>query len=74
MTDLLDKAVEAVRGMPPETQETIAQAMLDLMNLGAPSEIPADDLQDVLAGLDEIGRGELATNEEIKAAFRRFER
>nr|WP_276081542.1 hypothetical protein [Methylobacterium sp. GC_Met_2] len=60
--------------MPPETQETIAQAMLDLMNLGAPSEIPADDLQDVLAGLDEIGRGELATNEEIKAAFRRFER
>ncbi|MCJ2050800.1 hypothetical protein [Methylobacterium sp. J-070] len=73
MTDLLDKAVEAVRRMPPDTQETIAQAMLDLAGLGATVEIDPDDLQDVLAGLDEIARGDIATDEEVKSAFRQFE-
>ena len=72
-TDLLDKAVEAVRRMPPDTQETIAQAMLDLAGLGATVEIDPDDLQDVLAGLDEIARGDIATDEEVKSAFRQFE-
>lgn len=73
MIDLRDKAVEAVRRMPLDTQETIAQAMLDLISLGATVEIDSEDLQDVLAGLDEIGRGDIATDEEVKAAFRRFE-
>lgn len=73
MTDLRDKAVEAVRRMPLDTQETIAQAMLDLISLGATVEIDSEDLQDVLAGLDEIGRGDIATDEEVNAAFRRFE-
>jgi len=73
MTDLRDKAVEAVRRMPLDTQETIAQAMLDLISLGATVAIDSEDLQDVLAGLDEIGRGDIATDEEVKAAFRRFE-
>jgi len=73
MIDLRDKAVEAVRRMPLDTQETIAQAMLDLISLGATVAIDSEDLQDVLAGLDEIGRGDIATDEEVKAAFRRFE-
>ena len=73
MADLRDKAVEAVRRMPLDIQETIAQAMLDLISLGATVEIDSEDPQDVLDGLDEIGRGDIATDEEVKAAFRRFE-
>lgn len=72
VTDLLEKAVETVRRMPPEAQDAIAQAMLDMAQVGAPSEIDPDHLKDVLEGLDEIAHGDIASPEEVEAAFRRF--
>jgi predicted transcriptional regulator len=74
VTELLEKAVEAVRRMPPDAQDAIAQAMLDMARPDAPGDIDPNHLQDVLDGLDEIARGEIATHEEVEAAFRRFER
>ncbi|MCJ2126885.1 hypothetical protein [Methylobacterium sp. J-077] len=72
MTDLLEKAVETVRRMPPEAQDAIAQAMLDMAQVDAPSEIDPNHLKDVLEGLDEITRGDIASPEEVEAAFSRF--
>ena len=74
MTDLLEKALEAVRRMPPADQDAIAQAMLSMAHLGEAENVSEEDWQDVLAGLAEIERGEIATPEEVDAAFRSFGR
>lgn len=74
MTKLLEKALEAVRQLPPESQDEIARAMLNLAKEGEPEEIDPAHLPAVLEGLAQAKRGEFATDAEIEAAFRRFER
>jgi hypothetical protein len=75
MTKLLEKALEAVRRLPPDSQDHIALAMLSLSaNDGEPEKIDPADLPAVLEGLARARRREFATDAEIEAAFRRFER
>ena len=69
MTELLEKAVEAVRQMPPEQQDAIARWMLNLSDDDAPEPLDADDLAAIEDGLAQIERGEFATDEEIAANF-----
>ena len=73
MTKLLDKALDAVRSLPPELQDDIARAMLALADEGEPETIEAAHLGAVLEGLQQARRGERATPEDVEAAFRRFE-
>jgi hypothetical protein len=72
MTKLLEQAVETVRRLPAADQDTIAEAMLGLAGLGSADDIDPEHLDDVLAGLVEVERGELASPEDIEAAFRSF--
>ena len=73
MTELLEKALETVRRLPPETQDYIARAMLSLAaDEGEPEEIDPAHLQDVLESLAQAQRGEFATEAEVEAAFRAF--
>lgn len=75
MTKLLDMALDAVRRLPPDSQDEIARAMLTLSgNDGQPEDIDPGHLRAVLAGLDQATRREFASDEEIEAAFRRFDR
>jgi hypothetical protein len=75
MTKLLEKALEAVRRLPPESQDEIALAMLTLSGgESSPEEVDPAQLSAVLAGLAQAKRREFASDEEIEAAFRRFER
>ena len=75
MTKLLEKALEAVRRLPPDSQDQIALAMLNLSaNGGEPEKIDPAHLPAVLEGLAQARRREFATDAEIEAAFRRFER
>jgi hypothetical protein len=75
MTKLLEKALEAVRRLPPDSQDHIALAMLSLsVNGGEPEKIDPADLPAVLEGLAQARRREFATDAEVEAAFRRFER
>ena len=74
MTKLLEKALEAVRRLPPDSQDEIALAMLTLT--GSESELEEIDpahLPAVLEGLAQAKRRQFATDEEVEAAFRRFE-
>jgi hypothetical protein len=74
MTKLLEKALKAVRRLPPDSQDEIAQAMLTLAgDEGEPEEIDPAHLPAVLEGLAQAKRGELASDSEVEAAFRRFE-
>ena len=72
MTKLLDEAVAAVRQMPPETQDSMAKAILSLTRGVAVEEIEPEHLPFVLEGLAQIERGELATDREVAEAFRSF--
>jgi hypothetical protein len=72
---LLDKALEAVRRLPPDSQDEIALAMLTLTgNEREPEEIDPGHPPAVLEGLAQARRRQFATDDEVEAAFRRFER
>lgn len=75
MTKLLEKALEVVRRLPPDSQDEIARAILMLSGSeGEPEEVDPTHLPSLLAGLAQAERREFASDEEIEAAFRRFER
>jgi hypothetical protein len=73
MTKLLEKALETVRRLPPDTQDQIAQAMLNLADKGEPEDIAPAHLPAVLEGLAQAKRRQLASDADVEAAFRRFE-
>ena len=73
MTELLEKAVEAVRRLAPEAQDDIARVMLSLAGQEEePEPIDHNDLSAILEGLAQAERGEFASDTEVEAAFRRF--
>jgi hypothetical protein len=75
MTKLLEKALEAVRQLPPNSQDEIARAMLALAgNDGEPEEVDRANLPAVLEGLAQAKRRDFASDAEVEAAFRRFDR
>jgi hypothetical protein len=74
MTKLLEQALEAVRRLPAESQDQIARAMLALAGSEYPEAIDRTHLPDVLEGLAQAKRRQFATDAEVEAAFRRFDR
>jgi len=74
MTKLLEQALEAVRRLPPDSQDGIARTILHLAaGDGEPEPIDPAHLSAVLEGLAQAKRRELASDAEVEAAFRRFE-
>ena len=74
MTKLLEQAIEAVRRLPADTQDDIARTILHL----AASEVKAEPLDPahlaaVIEGLAQAKRREFARDDEVEAAFRRFD-
>jgi len=73
MTDLMQKALAAVRTWGDERQDEAAQLLLAMDRLGpdvyraSPEELAAID-----AALAETARGEVASDTEVEAAFARF--
>jgi len=75
MTKLLDRALEAVRRLPTDAQDEIARAMLVLAgDESSPEPIDPAHLPDVLESLAQAKRRQFATDAEVEAAFRRFDR
>ncbi len=72
MTKLLDQALGAVRALSAEEQDKIASMMLAMTGSDSPETIDPAHLTSVLEGLEQVKRGELASAEEVAAAFRRF--
>ncbi len=75
MTKLLEKALEAVQRLPVDSQDEIARVMLELAQGSTePEPIDPAHLAAVLEGLAQAQRREFATDAEVEAAFRRFDR
>jgi predicted transcriptional regulator len=75
MTKLLEKALEAVRRLPAESQDEIARTVLHLVSTDQePEAVDPEHLPAILQGLEQAKTGQLATEAEVEAAFRRFDR
>jgi hypothetical protein len=73
MTKLLDQALQVVRALPPEDQDDIARMMLTMTGVEEREPIDPAHLPAVLEGLAQAERRQFATDEEVEAAFRRFD-
>ncbi len=70
MTDLLEKAVAAVRGLPASSQDDIARVMLMLANEDQPPvPLTAEEEASLAESLAQAARGEFATEEQVRAVW-----
>jgi len=71
MTKLLDQALEAVRDLPPDVQDDIARIVLELASGGdGPSvALSADERAAIANSKAAAGRGEFATDEEVRSVW-----
>jgi hypothetical protein len=71
MTALLERALEAARGLPPDAQDDIARVVLRLT--GADDERPvvltAEEQEAIVASKAAAARGEFATDKQVKAVW-----
>jgi hypothetical protein len=74
VTELLDRAIAAVRGLDEAEQDRIAETMLGLAGLDQPEDIDPEHMADVLQGLEEAERGDFVTDEQMSATLARFGR
>jgi hypothetical protein len=72
MTVTIDEAIDALRKLSPERQQELAGYIKALAEDDEPEEIDADHLPDVLEGLEQLRKGERATEDEVAAVFRKF--
>ncbi len=74
MTDLLEKAVAAVRQMPTAEQDNIARVMLSMAKMAEPLDIEPEHLPAVMVGLAQADRGEFVEGEAAEIVARAFAR
>jgi hypothetical protein len=70
MTTLLDRAMEAARGLSPEMQEEVARLVLKIADgEGAPIALTAEERAAIAASRAAAARGEFATDDEVRAVW-----
>jgi hypothetical protein len=74
MTKLLDQAIAKVRELPAEEQERAAEALMLFAQLAKQGvyKLSPEERAAVEESKDQVRRGELATDDEVEAAFARF--
>jgi hypothetical protein len=71
MTKLLDEALQAVRRLPSRDQDDIARAILQLVGHDAaePITLSAAEGEAIARSKAAAGRGEFATDEQVRAVW-----
>ena len=71
MTELLTKALEAVRHLPADEQDEIARTILALVGSdeGEPVPLTAEERTAIARSKAEAERGEFASDEEVRAVW-----
>ncbi len=71
MTTLLEKALEAVRRLPSDSQDEIARAMLVLAGggEGEPVALSPEERAAIARSKAAAARGEFATDEQVRAVW-----
>jgi len=76
MTKLLDEAIAKVRELPEEEQERAAESLMVFAELAKQGiyKLSAEERAAIGASRTQVGRGEVATDAEVEAAYARFRR
>jgi hypothetical protein len=70
MTKLFEKAVETVRGLPPEIQDDLARMLLQLAGEDQPVvQLSAEEAASFDESLAQAERDEFATDEQVRAIW-----
>jgi hypothetical protein len=73
MTKLLDKALALVRSWPTERQDDAARLLLAMDRQDAePYHLTPQERAEIDAALAEVARGELVSEADVAALFKRF--
>ena len=73
MTKMIKEAIAVLHELPEERQETIARAIIDYASHDdGVYHLTDDERAEVRAGLAEIERGEIATEKEVRAVYKRI--
>ncbi len=70
MTELLEHAVETLRALPPETQDSLARMLLQFVGEDLPAfQLSAEEECSFDESLAQKHRGEFATDEQVRAIW-----
>jgi len=70
MTRLLDQAIEAARRLPPDEQDDIARAIIQLAGSDAPPlSLSADERAAIDRSKAAAARGDFAADDEVRAVW-----
>ena len=70
MSILLDQAVDAVRDLPADTQDALARLLLQFAGVDQPPlELSAEDAASFEESLAQAGRGEFASDDQVRAIW-----
>jgi hypothetical protein len=70
MTELLERAVQTVRGLAPETQDALARILLQLAGDDLTIvQLSPDEEASFQISFEQAERGEFATDDEIRAIW-----
>lgn len=70
MTELLERAVRTVRGLPDETQDDLARVLLQLAGVEQPVvDLTPEEEAAVLRSREAAARGEFATDAQVRAVW-----
>jgi hypothetical protein len=73
MTKLLDRALEVVRGLPPDTQDDIARVVLQLAGSedAEPVVLSSEERGAIAASKAAAARGEFAADNDVRAVWKK---
>ena len=72
MTKLLEKGIEAVRGLPEDRQNMAGELLLSIAKNEPRYRLTAEQIQDVKLAIAEADRGEFATDTEMTETWKKF--
>jgi hypothetical protein len=72
MTKMVQEAIEVLKDMPEDRQVTVARAILDYASDDGLYHLTDDERLEVRAGVAEIKRGEVASDEEVARTYKRI--
>jgi predicted transcriptional regulator len=69
---MMKEAIAVLHELPEERQETIARAIIDYASHDEDVYHLTEERAEVRAGLAEIERGEIASDDEVQAVYKRI--
>ena len=77
MTDSLEKAIAVTRALPPDRQDDLARLMM--LYAGQDGDDPVcaltpDEEAALRIGIEQADRGQLATDEQVRATWAKYDR